>query len=77
VISPNDLAEDLFGKIHDFLDAGVGLIWVASPDKGDVFVFRADRTASLLRRGDILDGGDALPAFRCPVDDLFSIESDV
>jgi Uma2 family endonuclease len=74
VISPNDLAEELFGKIHDFLDAGVALIWVANPDKGDVLVIRADRTASLLRQGDILDGDDVLPGFRCPVDDLFNVE---
>lgn len=73
VISPNDLAVDLFAKLHDYLGAGVPLIWVAYPEKQDIFVLRSDKTAVLLQSGDVLDGGDVLPGFRCPVADLFKI----
>jgi Uma2 family endonuclease len=73
VVSPNDLTVDLFARIRDFLNAGVPLIWVANPDTRDVLVLRSDGTGGLLKSSDVLDGGDVLPGFRCPVADLFTI----
>jgi Uma2 family endonuclease len=73
VISPNDLAADVMAKVRDFLNAGVPLIWVFNPDKCDVLVHRSDGTGALLKSGEVLDGGDVLPGFRCPVADLFMI----
>jgi len=73
VISPNDLAIKVQMKVRDFLDAGVRLIWVAYPDSGEIHVFRSEGSGSLLRSGQVLDGGDVLPGFRCPVEDLFKI----
>ena len=73
VVSPNDLAVNLHAKIIDFLNAGVPLVWVANPETCDVFVYRSDGTAAILKSGDELDGGDVLPGFRCPVADLFKI----
>jgi hypothetical protein len=35
-------------------------------------VHRSDGTGALLKSGDVLDGGDVLPGFRCPVADLFT-----
>ena len=71
VISPIDKAAKVFGKIRDFLDAGVPLIWAINPGSRDVLVIRADGTGSLLKVGDTLDGGDVLPGFSCPVAALF------
>jgi Uma2 family endonuclease len=73
VMSPTDYALDVFAKVHDFLNAGVALIWVANPDTREVFVYRSDGTRAILRSGDMLDGGDVLPDFQCPVADLFTI----
>lgn len=73
VVSLNDLAIDLLAKIHDFVKVGVPLIWVANPETHDVFVYRADGTGAILMNSDVLDGGDVLPGFRCPVADLFKI----
>lgn len=73
VVSPNDNANKLRIKIRDFLDAGVPLIWVVNPDTRDVEVFRGDGTGGLLKQGDTLDGGDALPGFACPVASLFDV----
>ncbi len=73
VISPNDLAVELAEKVRDFLDAGVSLIWVANPDTNDVLVYRSDGTVALLRSGDVLEGGDVLPGFECPILELFKI----
>ena len=71
VISPNDKAAKVFGKIRDFLDAGVPMIWAVNPGTRDVLVLRADGTATLLKVGDTLDGGAVLPGFSCPVAALF------
>jgi Uma2 family endonuclease len=73
VISPNDFAVEVGVKVRDFLDAGVSLIWVANPDTNDVLVYRSDGTVALLRSGDVLDGGDILPGFECPISELFKI----
>jgi Uma2 family endonuclease len=73
VISANDLAVELAEKVRDFLDAGVSVIWVANPDTNDVLVYRSDGTVALLRSGDVLDGGDILPGFQCPISELFKI----
>jgi Uma2 family endonuclease len=71
VISPNDHAEELRSKVRDFLDAGVPLVWVVNPETRDVEVLRADRSAALLTEADEIDGGAALPGFRCRVAEFF------
>jgi Uma2 family endonuclease len=74
VISPNDIYVEVQEKVRDFLDdAGIRLIWVANPQTSDVHVYRSDGTVTFLRSGDVLDGGDVLPGFRCPLADLFKI----
>jgi Uma2 family endonuclease len=71
VISPNVLAVELAEKVRDFLDAGVELVLVANPDTNDILVYKSDGTVALLRSGDVLDGGDILPGFQCPISELF------
>jgi Uma2 family endonuclease len=73
VISPNDLAVEVAVKVRDFLNAGVSMVWVANPDTSEVLIYRSDGTLALLRSGDVLDGGDVLPGFQCPVSDLFNL----
>ena len=71
VVSPNDLYEEVDRKIEEYVDAGVRLIWVISPENHTVRVYRADGSSLSLREDDELDGEDVLPGFRCPVRDLF------
>ncbi len=71
VISPGDLATELYAKIDDYLQAGVSLVWVVDPETRVVEVYRSDGTASRLRETDELLGEDVLPGFRCRVADLF------
>lgn len=73
VVSPNDSAKDLQEKIHDFLSAGVPLIWVVHPETRMVLVSRRDGSAQWLQAGDTLDGEEVLPGFRCEVGTLFEI----
>ncbi len=71
VVSPNDEAEELEGKIVEYLDAGVGLVWVVYPTTRTAYAIRRDGSASRLGPGDELDGGDVLPGFHCRLGDLF------
>jgi Uma2 family endonuclease len=72
VTSPNDTVDRLESKINDFLAAGVPLIWVAYPESKTVMVHRRDHTGVRLFPGDVLDGENILPGFRCEVAALFA-----
>lgn len=59
-------------KVHEYLDAGVRLIWIINPDNSTIKVYRHDDHRPVeLTIGDQLDGGDVLPGFSCAVADLF------
>jgi Uma2 family endonuclease len=74
VISPNDDAVEVSHKVHDFLAAGVRLIWVVNPyHLLDVQVYRANRPGSILKTNETLDGEDVLPGFQCLVEELFKV----
>jgi Uma2 family endonuclease len=72
VTSPNDTVDQLESKVNDFLAAGVALIWVAYPESRTVQVHRRDGTGKRLQVGDVLEGEDVLPGFRCEVAALFA-----
>ena len=71
VVSPNDVMEQVFEKVYEYLGAGVRLVWVLIPSAVTVLVMRKEGGGAILRAGDVLDGEDVVPGFRCSVDDLF------
>lgn len=71
VVSPNDEFSQVSTKVHEYLDAGVQLVWVVDPVGEEVLVYRADDTRAILTRKDYLGGDDVVPGFRCLVADLF------
>ena len=76
VLSPNDLASEAAVKVEDYLDAGVPLVWVISPDAETVTVHRADGTVTKLHNTDVLPSEAVLPGFRCKVSELFVATED-
>jgi Uma2 family endonuclease len=71
VVSPNDLFYDVRQKVGEYLNAGVRLVWILNPDKGEVDVYRVDGTYQLLKNGDSLDGEDVVPGFVVPLAEIF------
>jgi Uma2 family endonuclease len=67
VVSPNETADDLDGKIEDFLRAGTVLVWVIHPLRRTVMIHRANGTISRLRDPADLTGEDVLPGFAVPL----------
>lgn len=72
VVSPNDLHQDLMGRLEDYFSAGVPLVWVVEPSLKLVTVYEnGGRSTHMLRGDEELTGGNVLPEFRCPVARLF------
>lgn len=71
VVSPNDEFSQVSIKVHEYLDAGVHLVWVVDPEGEEVLVYRRDDTRAILTSKDYLDGEGIVPGFRCLVADLF------
>ena len=72
VVSPNDLASEVAGKVELYLSSGVRLVWVIYPDRRIVHVYRPGGPDSRLSGDDILDGEDVVPGFRVPITDLWA-----
>ncbi len=62
---------DFQRRVRDYLDAGVGLLWVLYPDAGYAMVHRSDGSARMVRETEALEGEDVLPGFRLQLGELF------
>jgi Uma2 family endonuclease len=71
VSSPNDLLDNILGKIHEYFAFGVRQVWLVVPKWQIVVVFDSLTKVRILSTGDELDGGSLLPGFRLPLVDLF------
>jgi Uma2 family endonuclease len=71
VLSPNDLAYEVDGKVLEYLRAGVRLVWVVNPESRTVRIHRADGSTGWLLEHAELSGEAVVPGFRCAVRELF------
>ncbi|MYF98363.1 hypothetical protein F4212_04415 [Candidatus Poribacteria bacterium] len=59
-------------KVDEWLNAGCAMVWVMNPRRETtVEMYRSPDDIIVLRGEDILDGGDVIEGFQCPVRDLF------
>ena len=72
VVSPHDRADDVRGKVREYLEAGTRLVWVVWPRHRAVAVYTPDGQGREWRGDGELDGGDLLPGFRVRVAELFA-----
>lgn len=61
----------LLKKAMEYLAAGSTLVWVLEPAAEMVTVVTPPNQVRVLDADDVLDGGEALPGFRCAVKALF------
>jgi Uma2 family endonuclease len=71
VVSPNDLADEIEDKVHEYLQAGVREVWVVYPRHHLIFVRTLNTPIREYKRGDSVEGGEVLPGFRLPLAELF------
>src|SRR6266508_1370984 len=72
ILSPDQPMARFIEKIEFFKQHGVRLIWVVDPQAETILVITPGANSRLLTAGDTLDGGDVLPGFSVPVDDIFA-----
>ena len=72
ILSPGDRPGETRAKVREYLDSGVGLVWVVNPETKSVTVHAGSAPGTKLAETDTIDGGDALPGFTCVVADFFA-----
>jgi Uma2 family endonuclease len=73
VVSPTDSAGALLGKVKEYFQAGVRLVWVVYPVQRCIHIYEAWNRIRVLTETDSLDGGEVLPSLRRPLDRLFGL----
>ncbi len=58
-------------KVHDWLRAGVRLLWYINPETGATTVYQGRRIA-LVGADELLDGGDVLPGLQLRLRDFLA-----
>ncbi len=71
VVSPWDTRAEIQAKIREWLEAEVRLVLYLYPDTRTAHAIRSLTDRQELTSSDILDLGDVLPGFSCPVADFF------
>ena len=75
VLSPSNTASEMNYKINTYLQYGSRLVWIIDPEKQSVVVYRKGEGSSIvsvyLTAEDTLTGGDVLPDFCLPLNELF------
>jgi Uma2 family endonuclease len=71
VVSPSDTRVEVLGKVREWIDAGVRMVWVVYPASKTIEVVRSLQDRITLGIGDTLEGGDVVPGFSCTVAEIF------
>ncbi len=72
VLSKSNTKAEMARKVGEYFQAGVTLVWLIDPKSETVRVHTAADRSILLKRGESLGGGDVLPGFSLPLDELFA-----
>jgi Uma2 family endonuclease len=71
VVSPSDREGEVLGKVGEWLDCGVGVVWLVRPKRRQIVVYHRGREEVVLRAEDTLSDPDLLPGFALPVAEVF------
>jgi Uma2 family endonuclease len=71
VVSASDTFGDVDARVRQYLDSGVGLVWLVDPVLRTVASYAPDRQPRLYAEADDLRGDPVLPDLRIPVHLLF------
>jgi Uma2 family endonuclease len=72
VVSPSDRLREVLGKVGEWLDAGVRVVWVVWPARRQIDIYTMDGAHAVLAIGDALTCPDLLPGFALPVAEVFA-----
>ncbi len=72
VISPSDTIGEVGGKVKMWLEAGTHLVWVVSPKRLTVTVYRSLDDIQKLTEKDTLGAGNVVPGFQILIAEIFA-----
>jgi Uma2 family endonuclease len=72
VLSSNNIVKDVDDKVEGYRKAGMSLIWVVNEFGRFVEIHTPDGLPRMATINDVLDCGDILPRFQCPVSEIFA-----
>lgn len=70
VVSPSNAVSEVQAKVLDHLEAGTREVWVVDPGSRTATVYRSRHDAAILGEDEELEGGEVLPGFRVPLEDV-------
>jgi Uma2 family endonuclease len=71
VVSPTDFYEKVHAKAMEYLNAGVKVVWIISPENQIITVYRSASNIMAFPSESELTCEDLLPGFRCKLSDIF------
>jgi Uma2 family endonuclease len=74
VVCPDDVVLEILGKIREYFQAGVQLVWLVLPSERLVYVYTSWTQIKILTDADVLDAGEGVPGFQLAVKELFEEE---
>lgn len=72
VLSPDDRMVDVLDKVRDYLEAGVGQVWIVAPRSNTVAVYKSLQEVRVLTEADDLVGEDPVRGFHCRLREVFA-----
>ena len=73
IVSPSDRPIPVYDKAQMWLRHGALLVWIIDPEARSVTALPQSGPTRTYTEDDTLDGGDVLPGFTCPVQDIFDL----
>lgn len=71
IVSDRETGIEHFGKLDEYLGAGISMVWVANPGRRTIRIYRIDDTTKLFRGQDVIENEPLLPGFRMALRDIF------
>jgi Uma2 family endonuclease len=75
ILSPSDTNENVWEKIHAYLNAGVPRVWLVDPELKTVTVHRPDAEPILFNMTQAISDDILLPGLTLPIAEIFRIRS--
>lgn len=72
VISPSERKVRIRTKVRKYLAQGTRLVWLVYPRRKEVEIYTARDTVLTVKIDGELDGGQVLPGFRLPLEEIFA-----
>lgn len=72
VVSPSNAADEIDGKVTEYLDAGVRQVWVLYPESRRLYIHRSRRDVSVFNADDPISVGDLFPGLDFRLADIYA-----